>query len=76
MVYFLKIAIFSKDKSEVIRVHIVGKLDKNIYKCISNYISTDEVIITDERIQHIKESHPGAYEHYSQYIKKMIEEPQ
>lgn len=48
-----------KEKADV---HIVGKIDKNIYKCITTDIVTDEVIITDERIQHIKERHPNDYE--------------
>ena len=34
---------------ETNEVHFVGKLDKDIYKCITEDIVTDEVIITDER---------------------------
>lgn len=34
-------------------MQIVGKIDKNIYKCIVDEFVTDEVIITDERIRHI-----------------------
>ena len=37
-------------------MHLIGKIDKNIYKCITEDIVTDEVIITDERIRHIKAS--------------------
>lgn len=35
-------------------MHTVGKIDREIYKCITKDIVTDEVIITDERIGHIK----------------------
>ena len=28
-------------------MHIVGRIDKEIYKCITNDIVTDEVVITD-----------------------------
>lgn len=41
------------DTKEVADVHIVGKIDREIYKCITEDIVTDEVVITDERIQHI-----------------------
>ena len=64
----------TSDKEEV-DVHIVGKIDKNIYKCITEDIVTDEVIITDERIQHIKERHPNDYERFYSYIPEIIENP-
>lgn len=34
-------------------MHTIGKIDRNIYKCVTEDIVTDEVIITDERIAHI-----------------------
>ncbi|MEE1047391.1 MAG: PBECR2 nuclease fold domain-containing protein, partial [Clostridia bacterium] len=33
-------------------------------------------IITDERIQHIKEGHPNDYEKYCSYMKQIIENPE
>ena len=56
-------------------VHIVGKIDIDIYKCITSDITTDEVIITDERIQHIKERHPNDYERYYFYMTEVVSEP-
>lgn len=38
-------------------------------------IATDEVIITDERIRHIKERHPDDYERYCNYLRDIIEQP-
>lgn len=35
-------------------MHIIGKINKNIYKCITEDITTDKVIITDNQINHIK----------------------
>lgn len=61
-----------KEKTDV---HIVGKIDKNIYKCITEDIITDEVIITDERIQHIRKRHPNDYERFYSYIPEIIENP-
>ena len=62
------------DKSTV-DVHRVGKIDRNIYMCITDDIVTDEVIITDERIQHIKERHPTDYERYYGFLKEIVENP-
>ena len=65
----------SKVAKEEIDVHLVGKIDKDIYKCITSDIITDEVIITDERINHIMERHPNDYESYCEYLKRIVEEP-
>lgn len=64
----------SKGKENV-GVHTVGRINKDIYKCISEDIMTDEVIITDERISHIKERHPSDYERFCGYIPEIIESP-
>ena len=57
-------------------VQIVGRIDIEKYKVVSDRIRTDEVVITDERIQHIREGHPNDYERYSKYIAEMLESPQ
>lgn len=56
-------------------VNFVGKINKDIYKCITEDIVTDEVIITDERVEHIKERHPNDYERYCCYLKTIVEDP-
>lgn len=53
-------------------MHIIGKIDINIYKCVTEDIQTDEVIITDERINHIMERHPNDYEKYYSYMNEII----
>lgn len=57
-------------------MYLVGKIDIEIYNCITKDIATDEVIITDERIQHIKEHHPNNYEQYYSYMRSIIENPE
>lgn len=47
----------------VINVHIC-RLDIAKYKCVTPDIITDEVIITDKQIEHIKERHPHDFEKY------------
>lgn len=56
-------------------MHIIGKINIEIYKCITEDICTDEVIITDEQIEHIKERHPNDYERYFGYAKQIISDP-
>lgn len=56
-------------------VHTVGRIDVEKYKVVADKIQTDEVIITDERIEHIRERHPNDFERYSQYLKQIVEEP-
>jgi len=63
------------DAKEVSDVYSVGKIDKSIYSCITDDIVTDEVIITDERIQHIKDRHPNDYERYYSYLRTIVEQP-
>lgn len=41
-----------KSKQGVQDVHHIGKIYTNIYKCVTDDIRTDEVIITDTQIQH------------------------
>lgn len=67
-----------KEKSTgtaVTDVHNVGKIDIEIYKCITEDIQTDEVIITDRQIEHIKERHPNDYERFSQYFEEIVKYP-
>lgn len=56
-------------------VHFIGRLDREIFKVVTEDIATDEVIITEVQIEHIKERHPGDYEKYFQYVQAVIEEP-
>ena len=56
-------------------MHYIGKIDKRIYGCITKDIRTDEVIITDVQIQHIKDRHPNDYERYNKYFADIVANP-
>lgn len=56
-------------------MQIIGKLDIERYRVLSPQIRTDEVVITDERIAHIKERHPNDFEQYAQYMQQIIRSP-
>ncbi len=56
-------------------MNFVGKINREIYKCITEDIITDEVIITDERIAHIEENHTGHFKNYGVYLQEIVEKP-
>ena len=56
-------------------VHSVGRINREIYKCITDDIVTDEVIITDVQIRHIQERHPNDYERFSSYFGEIVKNP-
>ncbi len=56
-------------------MRLVGKLNKEIYRCISEDIQTEDVIITEERIQHIKDRHPDDYERYCGFLTEIVAQP-
>lgn len=53
----------------------VGYIDIKKYRCIAENITTNEVILTQERIQHIKERHPGHFERIEPYLREALKEP-
>jgi hypothetical protein len=57
-------------------VRVVGKIDIKKYRVVSENIRTDEVIMTDERVRHVQERHPGDFERYAGYMADMIADPQ
>ena len=64
----------SEDKGNI-EVHTVGNIDTDIYKCITEDIRTDEVIITDNQMQHIFERHPKSYEKVLGHMRDTISNP-
>lgn len=65
----------ARQNSGGVDVHYVGKLDRDIYRCVTDDIVTDEVIITDERIGHIKDRHPNDFERYCEYLREVVRDP-
>lgn len=57
-------------------MHKVGKIEREIYKCITEEIRTDEVIITDERIEHICERRGNEfYNRYKGSFEEILQNP-
>ena len=53
----------------------IAKLNRKLIESIFGKIITDQVIVTDERIAHIRERHPEDYELFQEYSKDAIETP-
>ena len=60
---------------EDIQVHSVGKINRDIYRCITEDIVTEDVIITDNQMQHILDRHPDAYTEVVNYLSDIIRDP-
>ena len=56
-------------------MHIIGKIDIEIYRCVTADIQTSDVIITQQQIEHIQERHPNDYEWYFKYVNEILESP-
>lgn len=56
-------------------MHFICHIDKEIYKVVTPDITTDEVIITDLQIQHIKDRHPNDYERFSAFFAEVLMSP-
>lgn len=69
--------IISKNVKKEVKENMqyIGKLDRNKFKAITSDITTDEVILTDKQVDHIKERHPNDYENYFRYFKEIVENP-
>ena len=65
----------TKDETAGGNVRFIGSIDKDLYKCVADNITTDEVIITEERIAHIEERHPGHFEIIEPFLKLAVEKP-
>lgn len=62
-------------ESETNTMEYIGKICIERFVKISEDITTDEVILTEKQIVHIKDRHPNDYELYFKYFKEIIEEP-
>ena len=80
----VKNILLSSTKSDTIKaeekagsnaVQVVGRIDLGIYGVVTPDITTDELIITNERIRHIEEGHPGDYQILAPHLQRMAAEP-
>lgn len=56
-------------------VNYLGKLDRELYRGVAENLPTDDVVLTNERIAHIKDHHPGDFEKYGEHMPEIIKSP-
>ena len=60
---------------EVQYLQYIGKINREMFKKISNQIITEEVILTSKQREHIEERHPGILEKYEKYFYNILDKP-
>lgn len=53
----------------------ICSIDNEIYSCIAGDLTTNEVIITDEQIEHSNKRHQNAYDKYKAFIPEVLAQP-
>ena len=56
-------------------VYTLGKIKKDIYKCITKEIVAEDIIITDNQMQHIFDRHPDAFDQIIESMRNILENP-
>jgi hypothetical protein len=46
-------------QKQVTALQIIAAIERDLYTVISESIVSERVIITDERVEHIRQRHPG-----------------
>lgn len=64
-----------KNVKPVTEITHLGKIDTSVLEPAFGKILTDDVIVTSERIEHIKAHHPQDYELFEMYGKECISNP-
>lgn len=65
----------AKEDESMAIIRSLGKIDIKCLEKEFGKIQTDEIIVTDERINHIKERHPEDYELFEKYGKDSVKDP-
>lgn len=53
----------------------LGTLDWSIYGCITDKHITDDIVITEEQLLHIRDKHPDAYPEVIRYLRNTLDDP-
>lgn len=68
---------FETLKEDIImfKIQVLGKIDIKLLEKEYGKILTDEIIVTNERISHIKERHPEDYSLFEKYGRESVTSP-
>ncbi|WP_343843969.1 minor capsid protein [Faecalicatena contorta] len=65
----------TKEDADVSIIRYLGRIDTTSLEKEFGKIRTDEIIVTNERLSHIKERHPEDYDLFEKYGKDSVENP-
>lgn len=66
---------YNYPKRKMTEIRNLGKINADVLKKEFGKIRTDEIIITNERISHIKQRHPEDYDLFGQYEEESVTLP-
>lgn len=58
-----------------IQPYVIGEIDINRYKNISDNITTEDVVLLPKQIEHIEERHKGVYDKYKNELINILNNP-
>ena len=65
----------ANEESSVTEIRNLGKINIEVLEKEFGKIQTDEIIVTNERIDHIKERHPEDYDLFEKYGEESVSSP-
>lgn len=60
---------------DITGLKFVGKINIEKFRCVDDKLVDNNIYITDERVDHIKDHHPGHYESFAAYLPEILDEP-
>ena len=54
---------------------VIGRIDREIFRCIAEDIVTEEVVMTDNQLQHILQRHPEVFPAVMDVLRDILRDP-
>ena len=54
---------------------VIGRIDREIFRCIAEDIVTEEVVMTDNQLQHILQRHPEVFPAVMDVVRDTLRDP-
>lgn len=54
---------------------VIGRIDREIFRCIAEDIVTEEVVMTDNQLQHILQRHPEVFPVVMDVVRDTLRDP-
>lgn len=65
----------AKEETIMVKARYLGKINRSILEKEFGELQTNEIIVTDERIDHIKEKHSIDYDLFEKYSAECVQNP-